>query len=69
MPQKPRPSALEARPSAIEQALDMRFCFDPQHAKRRLTDIRQRLGWHKSTTHRLLSLLKKQRLITAAAPR
>ena len=31
----------------------------------RLTDISQRLGLHKSTTHRLLSLLKKKRLITA----
>jgi DNA-binding IclR family transcriptional regulator len=32
-----------------------------------LTDISQRLGLHKSTTHRLLSLLKKKRLITADA--
>ena len=67
MPNKTRPSALESRPSSIEKAIDILFCFDPQHVQLRLTDISQRLGLHKSTTHRLLSLLKKKRLITADA--
>jgi DNA-binding IclR family transcriptional regulator len=65
MPNKARPSTLESRPSSIEKAIDILFCFDPQHMHLRLTDISQRLGLHKSTTHRLLSLLKKKRLITA----
>jgi len=65
MPPKPRPSALASRPSSVEKAIDILFCFDPQHPQLRLTDISQRLGLHKSTTHRLLALLKKKRLITA----
>src|SRR5438132_14311524 len=65
MPKKTRPSTLESRPSSVEKAIDILFCFDPQHARLRLTDIRERLGLHKSTTHRLLSLLKKKRLIHA----
>jgi DNA-binding IclR family transcriptional regulator len=67
MPNKTRPSALVSRPSSIEKAIDILFCFDPQHVQLRLTDISQRLGLHKSTTHRLLSLLKKKRLIMADA--
>jgi DNA-binding IclR family transcriptional regulator len=67
MPNKTRSSALESRPSSIEKAIDILFCFDAQHSQLRLTDISQRLGLHKSTTHRLLSLLKKKRLITADA--
>jgi DNA-binding IclR family transcriptional regulator len=67
MPNKTRSSALESRPSSIEKAIDILFCFDAQHLQLRLTDISQRLGLHKSTTHRLLSLLKKKRLITADA--
>ncbi|HEY7491774.1 MAG TPA: IclR family transcriptional regulator [Candidatus Tectomicrobia bacterium] len=65
MPNTTRPSALASRPSSVEKAIDILFCFDPQHPQLRLTDISQRLGLHKSTTHRLLSLLKKKRLITA----
>ncbi len=65
MPKKTRPSTLESRPSSIEKAIDILFCFDPQHVQLRLTDISERLGLHKSTTHRLLSLLKKKRLINA----
>jgi DNA-binding IclR family transcriptional regulator len=45
--------------------MDILFCFDAQHPQLRLTDISERLGLHKSTTHRLLSLLKKKRLIIA----
>src|SRR5919198_1961997 len=67
MPKKIRLSTLESRPSSVEKAIDILFCFDPQHAQLRLTDISERLGLHKSTTHRLLSLLKKKRLIHADA--
>ena len=67
MPNKTRPAALESRPSSIEKAIDILFCFDPQHPQLRLTDISQQLGLHRSTTHRLLSLLKKKRLIMADA--
>jgi IclR family acetate operon transcriptional repressor len=67
MPNTTRPAVLVSRPSSIEKAIDILFCFDPKHPQLRLTDISQRLGLHKSTTHRLLSLLKKKRLITADA--
>jgi DNA-binding IclR family transcriptional regulator len=53
MPKKIRPSTLESRPSSVEKAIDILFCFDPQHPQLRLTDISERLGLHKSTTHRL----------------
>ena len=67
MPKTIRPSVLASRPSSVEKAIDILFCFDPQHPQLRLTDISRRLGLHKSTTHRLLSLLKKKRLITTDA--
>ena len=67
MPNTTRPSALASRPSSVEKAIDILFCFDAQRPQLRLTDISQRLGLHKSTTHRLLSLLKKKRLIIADA--
>jgi len=67
MPNTTRPSVLASRPSSVEKAIDILLCFDPQHPQLRLTDISQRLGLHMSTTHRLLSLLKKKRLITADA--
>jgi IclR family acetate operon transcriptional repressor len=67
MPKTTRPSVLASRPSSVEKAIDILLCFDPQHPQLRLTDISQRLGLHMSTTHRLLSLLKKKRLITADA--
>jgi len=67
MPNTTRPSALASRPSSVEKAIDILLCFDPQQPQLRLTDISQRLGLHMSTTHRLLSLLKKKRLITADA--
>ena len=53
------------RPSSIEKAIDVLFCFDLQHSQLRLVDISQRLGLHKSTAHRLLSLLKKKGLVVA----
>jgi IclR family acetate operon transcriptional repressor len=52
-----------ARPSSIEKAIDVLFCFDLQRPQLRLVDISQRLGLHKSTAHRLLSLLKKKGLV------
>jgi len=67
MPNTTRPSVVASRPSSVEKAIDILLCFDPQHPQLRLTDISQRLGLHMSTTHRLLSLLKKKRLITADA--
>jgi len=67
MPKTTRPSVLASRPRSVEKAIEILLCFDPQHPQLRLTDISQRLGLHMSTTHRLLSLLKKKRLITADA--
>jgi DNA-binding IclR family transcriptional regulator len=52
-----------ARPSSIEKAIDVLFCFDLQRPQLRLIDISQRLGLHKSTAHRLLALLKKKGLV------
>jgi IclR family acetate operon transcriptional repressor len=51
------------RPSSIEKAIDVLFCFDLQRPQLRLVEISQRLGLHKSTAHRLLSLLKKKGLV------
>jgi DNA-binding IclR family transcriptional regulator len=47
----------------VEKAIDVMFCFDPQHPQLRLIDISQRLGLHKSTAHRLLSILKKRGIV------
>jgi DNA-binding IclR family transcriptional regulator len=55
--------AVEPRPSSIEKAIDILFCFDAEHPELRLTDISAKLGLHKSTAYRLLSLLKKKGLI------
>jgi DNA-binding IclR family transcriptional regulator len=59
----PRPTRTPPRPSSIEKAIDVLFCFDLQRPQLRLVDISQRLGLHKSTAHRLLSLLKKKGLV------
>ncbi len=65
---KARPdSSRLARPSSVEKAIDVLFCFDLKHPQLRLVDISQRLGLHKSTVHRLLSLLKKKGLVVADA--
>jgi DNA-binding IclR family transcriptional regulator len=53
-----------ARSTSIEKAIDILFCFDPAHPQLRLTDISQRVALHKSTTHRLLAVLKKRGLIS-----
>lgn len=58
-----RPTRVPRRPSSIEKAIDVLFCFDLQHSQLRLGEISQRLGLHKSTAHRLLSLLKKKGLV------
>lgn len=55
----------EPRPSSIEKAIDILFCFDAEHPQLRLTDISAKLGLHKSTTYRLLSLLRKKGLIVS----
>jgi DNA-binding IclR family transcriptional regulator len=59
----PSPTRTPPRPSSIEKAIDVLFCFDQQHPHLRLIDISQRLGLHKSTAHRLLSVLKKKGLV------
>ena len=56
---------IEPRPSSIEKAIDILFCFDAEHPQLRLTDISAKLGLHKSTAYRLLSLLKKKGLIVS----
>lgn len=58
-------SVSSARPTSIEKAIDILFCFDPEHPELRLTEISQRVGLHKSTAHRLLSILRKTGLIIA----
>ena len=58
-----RPTRTPTRPSSVEKAIDVLFCFDLQHPQLRLIDISQRLGLHKSTAHRLLSVLKKRGLV------
>jgi DNA-binding IclR family transcriptional regulator len=55
------------RPSSVEKAIDVLFCFDMKHPQLRLADVSQRLGLHKSTVHRLLALLKKKGLVVADA--
>ena len=57
---------IESRPSSIEKAIDILFCFDAEHPQLRLTDISAKLGLHKSTVHRMLSLLKKKGLIVSS---
>lgn len=56
---------IASRPSSIEKAIDILFCFDAEHPQLRLTDISAKLGLHKSTAYRLLSLLKKRGLIVS----
>jgi DNA-binding IclR family transcriptional regulator len=56
---------IESRPSSIEKAIDILFCFDAAQPQLRLTDICAKLGLHKSTAYRLLSLLKKRGLIVS----
>lgn len=56
---------IEPRPSSIEKAIDILFCFDAEQPQLRLTDISTRLGLHKSTAYRLLSLLKKKGLVVS----
>lgn len=58
-----RPTHTATRPSSVEKAIDVMFCFDLQHPQLRLIDICQHLGLHKSTAHRLLSVLKKKGLV------
>ncbi len=66
MPSKTTPQPVSSsRPTSIEKAIDILFCFDPAHPELRLTDISQRVGLHKSTAHRLLSILRKKGLIIA----
>jgi DNA-binding IclR family transcriptional regulator len=56
----------ESRPSSIEKAIDILFCFNSEQSQLRLTDISDKLGLHKSTAHRMLSLLKKKGLIVSS---
>ena len=61
---RPHPDR-SGRPSSVEKAMDVLFCFDLKHPQLRLVDISQRLALHKSTVYRLLSLLKKKGLVVA----
>lgn len=56
-------TATPRRPTSIDKAMDILFCFEVSKPQLRLTDISEKLGLHKSTTHRLLSLLKKKGLV------
>lgn len=58
-------SGTPSQVTSVEKAIDLLFCFDPEHAQLRLTDISDRVGLHKSTAHRLLALLKKKGLIVS----
>lgn len=60
-----RDPAAPLRSTSIEKAIDILFCFDATHGQLRLTDISDKLGLNKSTTHRLLALLKKKGLVVA----
>lgn len=54
-----------SRATSVEKAIDILFCFDSEHPQLRLTDISERVNLHKSTVHRLLSLLRKKGLIVS----
>jgi DNA-binding IclR family transcriptional regulator len=58
-------SGTPSQATSVEKAIDILFAFDPEHAQLRLTDISNRVGLHKSTVHRLLSLLRKKGLIVS----
>lgn len=53
----------QSRPTSVDKAIDVLFCFDLQHPQLRLVDISRRLGLHRSTAYRLLSLLRKRGLV------
>ncbi|MBI3329348.1 MAG: IclR family transcriptional regulator [Nitrospinae bacterium] len=53
------------RPTSVEKAIEVLFSFTLDHPQLRLVDISRRLGLHKSTVHRLLSLLKRRGLVVA----
>ncbi len=42
---------------SIERALQILDCFDTRHGDLGLTEIAQRVGLHKATTHRIVATL------------
>jgi DNA-binding IclR family transcriptional regulator len=60
-----RDLATPSRQTSVEKAIDILFCFDASHVQLRLTDISDQLGLNRSTTHRLLAVLKKKGLVVS----
>ncbi|OGO66615.1 MAG: hypothetical protein A2030_11965 [Chloroflexi bacterium RBG_19FT_COMBO_50_10] len=48
---------------AVERALGVLLCFTPETPELTMTQIAEQVGIHKSTTHRLLATLEKQRFV------
>jgi IclR family KDG regulon transcriptional repressor len=48
---------------AVERALDVLMCFSRQTPELNMTQIAERTGVHKSTVHRLLATLEKNRFV------
>ncbi len=48
---------------AVERALDVLMCFSRQTPELNMTQIAERIGVHKSTVHRLLATLEKNRFV------
>jgi IclR family KDG regulon transcriptional repressor len=48
---------IEYNVRAIERALQIMDCFDQRHGDLSLTEIAQRVGLHKATTHRIVATL------------
>ena len=48
---------------AVERALDVLRCFSRQTPELNMTQIAERIGVHKSTVHRLLATLEKNRFV------
>lgn len=48
---------------AVERALDVLMCFNQQTPELSMTEIADQIGIHKSTVHRLLATLEKNRFV------
>jgi IclR family transcriptional regulator, KDG regulon repressor len=48
---------------AVERSLDVLLCFSARTPELSMTDIAERVGLHKSTTHRLLATLERRRFV------
>jgi IclR family KDG regulon transcriptional repressor len=52
---------------ALERSLDILLCFTARTPELSMTDIAERVGLHKSTTHRLLATLERRRFVERRA--